>query len=107
MDEFEKALFEKEPGTEGFCGAFHRGARWAREWLQEHRVVLNLEYGSEAMQLKQLRTENAKLRGALEKSLWCMAYTNGDNGSKDWSEHDSRVCDCRAIAKQALASDGE
>lgn len=53
-----------------------------------------------------LQTENQRLREALEKALWCMAYTNGDNGSEDWSEHDSRLCDCRAIAKQALAETG-
>jgi hypothetical protein len=64
--EFEKALEEASYSTD-IDFDFHGGARWAREWLDEQE---HLKVSFEAItEIKKLRTENAKLRGALKEWL--------------------------------------
>jgi hypothetical protein len=96
MDEFEKAL-EAEVAEEFHSVTFMVGARWAREWLQEDSSMKLAGVSTACLQNTEktikdridksnpywtvaygdvcdtvdremkLRTENAKLRGALEK----------------------------------------
>jgi hypothetical protein len=69
MDEFEKALnkmSEQYSIGDTNCPeytAMQKGARWAREWLATKESFEAL------VEIMKLRTENAKLRGALEKVL--------------------------------------
>ncbi len=102
MSEFEKAL---KKDIEQLLRSVNRiddrhteegieiGARWAREWCRAGELSLASQLGATEEREHKLRTENAKLRGALEsayaESSWplvkkilndALKETGGDDG---------------------------
>ena len=95
MDEFEKALHD-EVIEEYYSPSFEKGARWAFKWIDSRHLKAKWELMQER---DKLRTENAKLREALEKIV-IKPLQDGDNMLLVEEYNPSK------IAKQALAETG-
>lgn len=104
MDEFDKALEEAWLAHEVGFG-FILGARWAKEWIYaKHRL-----YEDHRVIEEKLRTENQRLREALEKfevfgSDDCRNYMAGKcNGRITLYSVEDRLC----VTCQKQAPSGE
>ncbi len=123
MDEFDKAL-KKKTYRIAFNDTFCDGARWAREWCSKHMNNLDKfqnfldDSVEQDDEIEKLRTENQRLREALESIVKRLDAIKNTLSSE--CENSTENCFCMIchagsatglashLAKQALAeTEGE